>query len=400
MGQVRHRVGERPLLAGALKHEPRSAQRLGGFRRGDGAERRPAVRSPERDQAGDQRRVRRGERARGQACRRVRDEDHGATAAQLPDPRDHGSDLRGDRVEVAAGVGQVGGVVRGLGSDRAQARQGGFGCGPQVEVRSGSGAPGGRLLGGGQQRVPRVCVGERRSDEQGGAFAGRLPGVELGKDLPDGVRVGRQEVVRRVDERGREAPGRVVRQLRVERDDPVARLDLAGDGGERTGEASRRQGLERAAQRRREAPQPRRGVEQRVAARPPQQRRRLPTTPAAPPARARSAARCGPRRSAPAATGRRTSRPRRRRGRARRSPARRAPGAFPAATRAASRARASRTECRPRTARWRSGRATCAAGRAGRRAAGRGPCPAAGPAVASRPAARAAWRGGRAVPPA
>ncbi len=99
VGQVRHRVGERPLLAGALQHEPRGAQRLGGVRRGDDAQRRPAVRCPERDQAGDQRRVRRGERARGQAGRRVRDEDHGATAAQFPDPRDDGGDLRGDRVE-------------------------------------------------------------------------------------------------------------------------------------------------------------------------------------------------------------------------------------------------------------------------------------------------------------
>ena len=30
VGQVRHRVGERPVLAGALQHEPRGAQRLGG----------------------------------------------------------------------------------------------------------------------------------------------------------------------------------------------------------------------------------------------------------------------------------------------------------------------------------------------------------------------------------
>ena len=64
------------------KHEPRSAQRLGGVRRGDGAERRPAVRV-ERDQAGDQGGVRRGEGARGQAGRRVRDEEHGAAAAQI-----------------------------------------------------------------------------------------------------------------------------------------------------------------------------------------------------------------------------------------------------------------------------------------------------------------------------
>ena len=182
---------------------------------------------------------------------------------------------------------------------------------------------------------------------------------------------------------------------------PVARLELAGDGGERAGEASRHHGLERAAQLRREGPQPCRGVEQRLRlARPgggdgarPRGGRPSRLEPHQQLAAARLAQREPPRvvvrpRSGDVQVGRAEVRRVERRERP-----------LEPAAQPAERVRRERRAVRGQLGR-RSGPAKCAAGRAGRRAAGRGPRQAAGPATASRPAARAAGRGGRGVPPA